>query len=192
MKKYKDIQKALRTPIPANVISHKKMGGQDIKFVSICDIKDLLDARLDENIWEATVKSCQQMGDQIVMIVSLTIHCSDGFFTQDGTGVESINLKGFGDIGSNAYAQALRRSCESHGLGRELWRLELSDEQKELSRKQQFINKIGALKLEIKRHGGKVEQENLDAMDEAELIELGKEYKSQLERLQVTKGASVK
>ena len=43
---------------------------------------------------------------------------------------------------------------------------------------------------EIQRLGGKVENEHLSAMDEAELIELGKAYKEQLERLQKSKGVA--
>jgi hypothetical protein len=120
------------------------------------------------------------------------IHASDGAYSQDGTGVESINLRGYGDVASNAYAQAFRRACESHGLARELWRMELSEEQKDISRVDAIIGKIGNLKRSILQLGGKVELNDEVGKSEAELIELGKEYKAQLERLQQTKGVSAK
>jgi hypothetical protein len=134
-----------------------------------------------------------------VMIVTVLIHASDGAYSQDGTGVESINLRGYGDVASNSYAQAFRRACESHGLARELWRMELSEEQKDISREQQEISrtdqikaKISAIKNQIAKLGGKIETDYFEKLSEAELIELGKEYKAQLERLQQTKGVSAK
>jgi hypothetical protein len=191
-KTYKELVRALKTPIPESYISTKKTGSASIRFVNVTDIKDLLDERLGEHVWESSVKSCQQVGENLVMIVTVMIHASDGAYSQDGTGVESINLRGYGDVASNAYAQAFRRACESHGLARELWRMELSEEQKDISRVDAIIGKIGNLKRSILQLGGKVELNDEVGKSEAELIELGKEYKAQLERLQVTKGASVK
>jgi hypothetical protein len=198
-KTYKELVRALKQPIEQKYIDHKTQGGAKIAFVNITTVKDLLDERLGEHVWESSVKSCQQIGENLVMIVTVMIHASDGAYSQDGTGVESINLRGYGDVASNAYAQAFRRACESHGLARELWRMELSEEQKDISREQQEVsrhiqiaNKIATIKHQIKNLGGKVESESFEGMSEAELIELGKEYKSQLERLQLSKGASAK
>jgi hypothetical protein len=191
-KTYKELVRALKTPIPESYISTKKTGSASIRFVNVTDIKDLLDERLGEHVWESSVKSCQQVGENLVMIVTVMIHASDGAYSQDGTGVESINLRGYGDVASNAYAQAFRRACESHGLARELWRMELSEEQKDISRVDAIIGKIGNLKRSILQLGGKVELNDEVGKSEAELIELGKEYKAQLERLQQTKGVSAK
>jgi hypothetical protein len=191
-KTYKELVRALKTPIPESYISTKKTGGASIRFVNVTDIKDILDERLGEHVWESSVKSCQQIGENLVMIVTVLIHASDGAYAQDGTGVESINLRGYGDVASNAYAQAFRRACESHGLARELWRMELSEEQKDISRVDTIIGKIAILKRDILKLGGKVEINDHLGKSEADLIELGKEYKAQLERLQLSKGASAK
>ena len=106
MKTYREIQQALRLPIESKYISDSKQGGANIKYVSVTDLKDILDARLGENVWESSVKSCQQIGGSFVMIVSLMIHCSDGAFAHDGTGHESVDNSGFGDLATNAFAQA--------------------------------------------------------------------------------------
>lgn len=183
MKTYKEIQTALKMPIEAKFISDRKQGGATIKYVSVTDLKDILDSRLGDNVWESSVKSCQQIGDSFVMIVSLTVHCSDGAYCHDGTGHESVNHRGFGDLATNAFAQGFRRACESHGLGRELWRLELSDEQKDLDRIGKIKQRIVEVKNAIRALGGEVEKEDLDSMTENELMALGKDYKEQLERL---------
>ncbi len=106
-------------------------------------------------------------------------------------------MRGYGDTASNAYAQGLRRAAESHGLGRELWRMELSDEQKEIAResepkakplREQMIERIGLIKSNIVELGGKVEKEDLSKMSDEEIRELGTAYKEQLERLTKSKG----
>lgn len=126
---YAEIKLKLKEPISEKVISTKKQGGTTIRFVNVTDIKDLLDERLGANHWESRVSDFKQIGDFIVMTVSISINAADGVYTHEGTGHEKANHSGFGDLASNSYAQAFRRAAEGHGLGRELWRLELSDEQ---------------------------------------------------------------
>jgi len=157
---YAEIKRHLKKPIEQKYISTKPQGGTQIKFVTVCDIKDLLDERIAPNHWEAIVKSTIVAADNLLMVVSLVIHAEDGVYCQDGTGIEKTAVKGYGDTGSNAYAQALRRAAESHGLGRELWRLELSDEQKEIVRedsKPDLKTRIRNAQQAIEELGGTVE-----------------------------------
>lgn len=172
---YAEIKKKLKAPIDKKFISHKTQGGAKIAFVNITDIKDILDTRTEGGHWEAVIKNLLTAGDDLVMIVSLIIHASDGAFIQDGTGVEKLSLRGYGDIASNAYAQGLRRAAESHGLGRELWRDELSDEQKEIVREsaqptladriknaKAAIENLGGIYVPIK--AGETEKEHLESL----------------------------
>lgn len=50
-------------PVEQKYLSTKTMGGATIKFVSVTEIKDVLDARLAPNHWEAIVKSTTVCGD---------------------------------------------------------------------------------------------------------------------------------
>jgi hypothetical protein len=119
---YADIKKRLAEPLPASVISSRPAGkdGAKAEYVNVTQIKDLLDERA--GIWEAIVLDTRQVGESICTVVRVTIHAKDGQYSQDGTGMEMLNGSGYGDPFSIAYAQAFRRACESHGLGRELWR----------------------------------------------------------------------
>jgi hypothetical protein len=117
----------LALPIPAQMITQKQKGWDKernepvlIDYVNVTDLKDLLDERV--GVWTAHVLSYQQIGYELCVVVRLSIYASDGIFSSDGTGVNNVDHKGFGDTFSNAYAQAFRRACEGHGMGRELWR----------------------------------------------------------------------
>lgn len=128
---YSKLKSNLAIPIDKHLISSKtrrSKNGYEVKidYVNVTDLKDLLDQRA--GVWTATVVSTTIMGNQLGVVVRISVHGADGIYSQDGTGVEGLNHTGFGDTYSNAYAQAFRRACEGHGLGRELWRKsELSD-----------------------------------------------------------------
>jgi len=148
---YEEIKRKLKSPIPNEMISTKKQGGAIIRFVNVTDLKDLMDERCGVNHWESRVSDFKQIADLLVMTVSIIVQASDGNYVHDGTGQEvAVNFKGFGDPASNAYAQAYRRACEGHGLGRELWRLELSEEQWNLPSAEDQIKQLHA---EMKRLG---------------------------------------
>jgi len=114
------IRARLAAPIDAKYISIKNLGGRDIPFVNITDMKDILDERVP--VWESHVAEVKQIGENLCVVVRLSIHTTDGVFSQDGTGLEMLNVNSYGDPFSNAYAQAFRRACEGFALGRDLWR----------------------------------------------------------------------
>jgi hypothetical protein len=119
MKTFAEIKEELQKPIPPQLIKHREQGGRDIAYVNVTDYKDLLDERAER--WTAEIRDCRQIGESLCTVVRLTIHASDGDFFQDGSGMEPLDGNGYGDPFSNAYAQSLRRACETHGLSRELW-----------------------------------------------------------------------
>lgn len=125
--RYSAIKKRLAEPVPTELISTRYQKTRDgaeigIQYINITDYKDLLDQRCGENVWEALISDWKQVGNSLTCVVKLVIHCDDGAFAQDGTGIEPLEIAGYGDPFSNAYAQAFRRACEGHGLSRELWR----------------------------------------------------------------------
>lgn len=129
---YAEIKRRLKTPIPTDLLSEKSTGGTKIKFVNVTDVKDLLDERVGNGYWEVPSSEIVCAGGILFMTLTLVITASDGVFCHVGHGNEALDLKSYGDPTSNAYAQALRRAAESHGLARELWRMEISAEQWEL------------------------------------------------------------
>lgn len=117
----------LATPIPREMISSKQKGWDKkkdepiiIEYANVTDLKDLLDERV--GLWTAIVTSFQQIGNSLCVVVRITIYATDGAFYSDGTGIENLDTSSYGDPFSNAYAQAFRRACEGHGMGREMWR----------------------------------------------------------------------
>ena len=187
---YAELKKRLKRPIDRKLLSQKKAGGATIDFLNITDLKDELDSRLQPNHWEAIIKQTMLCGENLIMIVSLVIHAEDGAFCQDGTGIESINLRGYGDVASNSYAQALRRAAESHGFCRELWRDELSNEQKEIQReaaKPDMPTRIKNAQKAISDLGGKVEPFDFAGKSPEEMQEELTVLSEQYKRLKATK-----
>lgn len=115
---------ALRAPVPRELISQKDTGGRGFQadYVNVTDRKDLLDERLGAGNWSALVDRTDCTPDLYIIIVRMTIFGSDYSIAQDGTGTETLEGRHYGDIASNAYAQAFARACESFGFARELWR----------------------------------------------------------------------
>lgn len=117
---YYQIQKNLEAKIPDSLIRTADKPGHP-RYINITDLKDLLDKRA--GIWYAQLKSGNQVGNQYILWLTLSIVDKDGnVYSQDGCGFEEINYDSYGDTASNAYSQALKRAAESHGLARELWR----------------------------------------------------------------------
>lgn len=150
---YENIKRRLKEPIPVNLISYKKKGGNDkISYINVTDCKDLLDQRVGADAqWDAVIVGDSVVGDNYVVKVRIRIWAFDGTFEQDGIGLEKINLNSYGDPATNAYAKAFRRAAEGHGLARELWRDELSEEQLLLPATKQQIADLHTRAAQISR-----------------------------------------
>jgi predicted flap endonuclease-1-like 5' DNA nuclease len=121
-KTYEELHALLAEPTPKELIKHKTQGGARIPFVNITAAHDLLDARVGVGNWSVEILSGHQIGSQYVMHVRAWIYASNGDFKQDATGFEETDLDKFGDTSSNAFAMAVKRAFEHHGLCRDLWR----------------------------------------------------------------------
>jgi hypothetical protein len=127
----------LAVPIDARLVNKK----EGVDFINITTMKDILDARCGKFNWHVQIVPNPQptigvewtgkaavAGAIYTMIVSLGVRYLDEdgdpvWAYQHGTGTERLyGSKIFGDPLTNAYAQAVRRAAESHGLARELWR----------------------------------------------------------------------
>lgn len=121
-KSYAELQAALLEPTPKHLIKTKEQGGAKIPFLNITDAHDLLDERVGPGNWAVRILDGRQVSMQYVITVRALIFAQDGTFEQDSTGFEEIDLDKFGDTSSNAYAMAVKRAFELHGLCRDLWR----------------------------------------------------------------------
>lgn len=125
-----------------------------IPWVNLCD---LLDQRCGIGAWSWEIKTFSQVQgappipedpeevtertewgekkpkkkpkqrDYLVLVGSLTIYGDDRQLTREATGTEEIECSSYGDPSSNAEAMALRRACSKFGLGRDLWRKEVTE-----------------------------------------------------------------
>ena len=114
----------LRQPVPNNLISQRKVGGQVVDYVSWFTYCDLLDDRIGYGCWFWEVLSMSQIGDRLTLVGRLTIIGDDRELSMMATGSESINCSSYGDPSSNAEAMSLRRALAKFGLTRDLWRKE--------------------------------------------------------------------
>lgn len=120
--KLSEILETLQQPIPSNLISAKTLKGNKIDYVSWIDLSDLLDQRCGLAGWEWLVNDVKEIGENLTLTGTLTIHGDDKSLTRMATGIEALNCSSYGDPSSNAEAMALRRCCAKFGLGRDLWR----------------------------------------------------------------------
>lgn len=119
-----EMLEALRQPIPENYIMQKPAGssGARVDYINVTTRKDLIDLRIGAGNWSTEIVRTDALPDLYVVIVRVTIYGTDYSVSHDGTGVDDGH--GYGDVASNAYAQALARAMESFGMARELWRKE--------------------------------------------------------------------
>ena len=113
----------LSKPIPARLLKSKKMGGNAITFCPWHRVVKVLDF-YTAGRWDYEVVDKLITSDKFMITVRITIHGSDRSAFRDGTGIEDLQVKGFGDSQSNAESMALRRAAAKFGLGLGLYEKE--------------------------------------------------------------------
>ncbi len=109
------IVEALSKPLPASLLETKKLGGRAISFIPWHKAVLVLDKYCPG--WQFRITSTQQIGDELIMVGSLTIPTADGDVTRESTGSEKVNTTGYGETAANAESQCFRRCCARFGLG---------------------------------------------------------------------------
>lgn len=117
---YSDILADLSKPVPRRLLKSKKMGGANIVFIPWYRVSKLM-SHYTNGHWSYEVKEKLLTSSNILMTVTVTIYAEDGSFSMDGTGIESLSAKGYGDPQSNAESMAFRRACAKFGLGLDLY-----------------------------------------------------------------------
>jgi hypothetical protein len=168
--------------------------------------------RSTEDIFEALKPILLKHGAQLTISDELVLLGERVFLKATAslkTETESVRVDGFAEISEHKGMSAEQATGTASSYARKyaLNGLFLIDETEadadhqpkqqtaqtqDLTKSQRIIHKIKALKTEIAKLGGKYDINDTVGKSEDELIELGKEYTAQLERLQLSKGASVK
>lgn len=115
-----DILADLRRPIPQRLLEIKTLQGNRITFIPWHRAQKILN-HYTNGFCTYEVRDRTITDHRIMLTVRVTIHAQEGTFFQDGTGIEDLTVKGYGDEQSNAESMAFRRACARFGLGLDLY-----------------------------------------------------------------------
>lgn len=136
-----EILERLHQPIPAHLLSTKRLSGTDINYISWYDLCDLLDERCGIDGWEWKQVNCQQIGSKLTQTWELTVIGEDRRLSRQATGDENLDTSSYGSPTTNVEAQCLRRCCSKFELGRALWRKESKTSARNASQSKVSISK---------------------------------------------------
>ena len=122
MRPLTEILDDLQKDVPQRVLKSKKMGGNNITFIPWYKVARMMDFFAPG--WEYEIMERTITASHIMLTVRVYINCAEGRFYREATGIESLNVKGFGDPSSNAESMAFRRACAKWGLGLKLYEKE--------------------------------------------------------------------
>lgn len=109
----------LSQPLPESRLKTKVIKGSQITFINWQTAVRALDYYAPG--WSSEVRSVAQIGTRAVVVVRLSIPCSEGSVWREAIGQEDdwddAEEKRYGDPTSNAEAMALKRACAKFGLG---------------------------------------------------------------------------
>lgn len=109
----------LSAEISPALLKEKTLGGKSITFLPWYQATRLLDFHAPG--WFYDIKRIDHIGDQVVVTVRISIPAAEGLIYRDATGISDDEVKGYGDMTSNAESMALRRAAAKFGLGRYLY-----------------------------------------------------------------------
>lgn len=107
-------------PIPARLLKQKKVGGSSITFCPWYRVQKIID-HYTGGLWEYEVRDRTITATHLLITVRIYIHAAEGTFFREGTGLEALEVKGYGDQQSNAESMAFRRCAARWGIGLHLY-----------------------------------------------------------------------
>jgi hypothetical protein len=114
-----DIIADLSKPLPDGAIASKTQGGAKIDYIHWHTAVRLLDAYAPG--WYGQVVRLEHLAGKVVIVYRISIPCAEGSVFREATGCEEENLKGYGDVFSNAEAMALKRAAAKFGVALDLY-----------------------------------------------------------------------
>lgn len=108
-----EIQSDLIRPLPDDLISWFQKKSNWIPYLSWTDANMILDYCAPG--WSCDVTE-NQVGDRVVVKVSLTLLCAEGLISRSSLGSENLGDENFGGPLPDAESQAFRRAAAKFGL----------------------------------------------------------------------------
>lgn len=115
----REIISDLSKPLAARHLKTRQQGGKTLTYVPWYFAAKYLD--LFAPGWSKEIRSINQVGDNLVMVVRVTIACAEGEVWREASALEPIKSSGYGDAAVNAESAALRRAAAQFGLARYLY-----------------------------------------------------------------------
>ncbi len=104
----------LSKPVAARHLKTRRQGGADLTYLPWHTAVKYLD--LFAPGWTNEIRSITQVGENLVMVVRITVPCAEGEVWREASALEPIKGTGFGDAATNCESAALRRAAAKLGL----------------------------------------------------------------------------
>jgi hypothetical protein len=110
----KDIVRDLSKPVNPQRLKQRQQGGRTLDYLPWYQAVRYLDNYAPG--WRYEIRSVNQVGDNLVMVVRVVIPCAEGEVWREASALEPIKGSGYGDCAVNAESAALRRAAAKFGL----------------------------------------------------------------------------
>jgi len=115
LRSIRDIVKDLSKPIAQKHLRKRRQGGKEIMYLAWHDAVKYLDHFAPG--WCYEIRSIESVAGKLILIVRLSVQCSEGIVYREATGQEDEDLESYGNSSSNSESMALRRAASKFGLG---------------------------------------------------------------------------
>ncbi len=115
LRSIRDIVKDLSKPIAQKHLRKRRQGGKEILYLAWHDAVKYLDHFAPG--WCYEIRSIESVAGKLILIVRLSVQCSEGIVYREATGQEDEDLESYGNSSSNSESMALRRAASKFGLG---------------------------------------------------------------------------
>jgi len=110
----RDIIADLSKPVNPQRLKQRTQGGRTLDYLPWYQAVRYLDKYAPG--WRYEIRSIAQVGDNLVMVVRITVPCAEGEVYREASALEPIKGTGYGDCAVNAESAALRRAAAKFGL----------------------------------------------------------------------------
>jgi hypothetical protein len=105
----------LSKPLPRACIATMPQGSSPVSYLHWQHVARVLDTYAPG--WQGQVMRMEQVGKTWTITYRLTISCLEGEVSREATGQEDLDMRGYGDVTSNAEAMAFKRAAAKFGVG---------------------------------------------------------------------------
>ena len=104
----------LSRPVSPQRLKQRQQGGRILDYLPWYQAVRYLDRYAPG--WRYEIRSVNQVGNNLVMTVRISVPCAEGEVWREASALEPIKGTGFGDCAVNAESAALRRAAAKFGL----------------------------------------------------------------------------